>query len=156
HETSSQRNLGKLRRVGTASASRLAQDAFKEQEKRPRQSGPFQLARFPAEKAPRSVRLQTLQQVLNAFANFLVGEGVALDDVFADRAVGQAIDGLVHQVKDDGALAILDGAQVIAGRTVEAVPAAVVAADKSGGIDRRGHTFAARLDGELIAHQEIG
>src|SRR5262249_57063834 len=95
-------------------------------------------------------------QVLNAFANFVVGEGVAMDDVFAHRAVGQAIAALVHQVKDDGALAILDGAQVIAWRTVEAVPAAVVAADQSGGIDRRGTSLAARLDGELIVHKKNG
>src|SRR5262245_24741719 len=79
-----------------------------------------------------------------------------MDDIFEDRVVGQAIDAMVHQDKDDGALAILDGAQVIAWRTVEAVPAAVVATDKSGGIDRRGHSLAARLHGELIVHQKSG
>src|SRR5262245_24856904 len=105
--------------------------------------------------APRSVGFQTFQQVLHAFVNFVVGERVVMDNVFANGAIGKAVVGMVDQVKDDGAFTILDGVGVVARRSIEAVPAAVIAADESSRIDRSGDALTARPHGELIVHQKV-
>src|SRR5262245_37560387 len=94
--------------------------------------------------------------MLHAFADFVVGEGVTMDDVFANGAVGETIDAMVHEVKNDRPLAILDRVNVIARGTIETVPAAVVTADQSGRIHRGGYAFTARLHGELVVDQEVG
>ena len=107
------------------------------------------------EKASSSVRFQTLEQMLDAFADFIIGEGVAVDDVFADGAIREPVDAMVDQVKNDGALAILDGVNVHARRPIEAVPATVVAANEAGAIHGGGNALTARLHGELVVDKEV-
>src|SRR5262249_46379248 len=51
--------------------------------------------------------------------------------------------------------AVLNRADVIARRSIEPVPTAVVAADQSGGIYRSSYALAPRLHGELIVDQKI-
>jgi len=93
--------------------------------------------------------------MLHAFANLVVAEGIAMDDVFANGAISQPVDVTVHHVKDDGAFTILNGVDVVARRSIKAVPAAVVTADQAGRIDRSGYALTARRDGELIVHQKV-
>src|SRR5262249_23096791 len=83
-------------------------------------------------------------------------EGIAMDDVFANGAIGQAIDAMVHEVKHDGTLAVLNGMNVVARRAIEAVPAAVIAADQAGRIYGSRDALMARLDGELVVRQKVG
>lgn len=94
--------------------------------------------------------------MFDAFADFFVGEGIAVNDVFADGAIGQAIRIVVDNVEDDGSFAVLHGVNVIARRAVKTIPAAVVSANEAGRVNRSGDTFAAGLNRELIVHQKIG
>src|SRR5215471_8207757 len=100
--------------------------------------------------------MEALEHVLDAFADFVVGVGVPVNNVFADCAVGQAVEVAIKKVEDNRAFAILDRLNVDARRSVEAVPATVVPADKARCIYGGGDALTAGLHGELVVHQEVG
>ena len=76
--------------------------------------------------------------------------------VFANRMVSRPVAALVKKIEYDCAFVILDGMNVDTRRSIESVPATVVAADESGTIDRRGYALAARLYAKLKVDQKVG
>lgn len=100
--------------------------------------------------------LQALEEMFDTFADFVVAERVAMDDIFANAAIGEAVQATVEEIENNSAFVILDGVDVNARGTVEAVPAAVVAADEARCIQGSCNAFAELLHGELVVHQEVG
>lgn len=70
--------------------------------------------------------------MFDALADFVVRERVAMDNIFPNPAIRKAVQVMIEKIEHDGPLVILHGVNINTRRSVEAVPAAVVATDQAG------------------------